>query len=302
MMFGAPAGGSPLPVDVGVVQEVHAVDDDALLGRRLPFQHAVAIDHAGVLLDHVVAGTGRDVVAVGPDRRARVIREERPIEGVSVVRSERIGSDADRVAHRVRALRWCAAAGRRPPVDQADRVPRPGPEAEAGFGRRGDSWTRPARPDPRAPVWLGHLAGRRCGRRWASRSATGWPAGRSARRRRRCCAPRTRRRSRRRSCWSSPRRTAPCRWCRTACPFFVKTASREFTVWTMWSGPTARLLSDGLRPGEAPCGPVNPKPRPSKLSSSGTDARVPCDVCSTAAPAAGIVGAGTGGGTGGGGC
>jgi hypothetical protein len=30
-------------------------------------------------------------------------------------------------------------------------------------------------------------------------------------------------------------------------PFFVKIAIREFTIWTMWSGPTARLSSEGLR-------------------------------------------------------
>ena len=95
-----------LAVDVGVVQEVHAVDDHALLGRRLPLEHPVAIDDARVLLNHVVAGAGRVVVAVGPDRRAGVIREERPVERVAIVRPERIGRRADRVAHRVRAGRW----------------------------------------------------------------------------------------------------------------------------------------------------------------------------------------------------
>src|SRR5580698_113623 len=60
----------------------------------------------------------------------------------------------------------------------------------------------------------------------------------------------------------------------------------------MWSGPTARLLSEGLRNVAVPCGPVNPEPSPSKLSSSGAAGRLPCVFCSTAEPAAVITGAG----------
>ena len=61
------------PVDVGVVQEVDVLDDEALFGRRFAFQHPRAIDDAGVLLggngvgNPVVAGARRDVVPVGPD-------------------------------------------------------------------------------------------------------------------------------------------------------------------------------------------------------------------------------------------
>src|SRR5205085_2637195 len=58
---------------------------------------------------------------------------------------------------------------------------------------------------------------------------------------------------------------------------------REFTICTTCSGPTARLWSEGLRPPNDPCGPVNPAPRPSKLAASVAGARVPCDVCSTGA-------------------
>src|SRR5579884_2279173 len=59
----------------------------------------------------------------------------------------------------------------------------------------------------------------------------------------------------------------------------------------MSSGPTARLLSEGLRNCAVPCGPRNPAPKPSKLSSSGTCGPGPGDVCSTAAPAARMSGA-----------
>src|SRR5262249_43306847 len=94
-----------LTVDVRVVQEIHSINDDALLGGRLALEHLRAFHNAGMLLDHVVARAGRDVVAVGPDRRARIIGEERPQKFVAIVWAERVGTGADRVAHRVRALR-----------------------------------------------------------------------------------------------------------------------------------------------------------------------------------------------------
>src|SRR5258707_5300617 len=94
-----------LAVDVGVVQEVCAVDDDTLFGGRLSFQHLRAIGDARMLLDHFVAGAGRNIVAVGPDRRSGIIRKERPQEFVAIVRAKRIWPDADCIAHRVRALR-----------------------------------------------------------------------------------------------------------------------------------------------------------------------------------------------------
>src|SRR5215813_14374380 len=57
----------------------------------------------------------------------------------------------------------------------------------------------------------------------------------------------------------------------------------------MWSGPTARLLSDGLRSVAAPCGPSNPAPSPSKLAASAAPGRAPCDRCSTAPAPGGLV-------------
>src|ERR1700690_4163013 len=66
----------------------------------------------------------------------------------------------------------------------------------------------------------------------------------------------------------------------------------------MWLGPTAKLLSEGFRNIAVPAGPGNPTPSPSKLSSIGTAGRLPCDLCSTAAPASVIAGAGGGGGIG----
>ena len=91
-------------IDVGVVQEIHTVDDEALLARGLAAEHFRALHDAGVLLDHLVASAGRHVVTVGPDRRPRVVGKERPLERVTVVRPERILTGADRIAHRVRAI------------------------------------------------------------------------------------------------------------------------------------------------------------------------------------------------------
>ena len=118
-MFGAPRGGSALPVEVGVVEEVDAVDDDALLGRGLALEHPGAIDDAGVLLDEVVAGA----------RRARSSRPARPRDADSretAAAGTRSGSTgrtdrarADGVAHRIRPLRAGAAprpAGGPPPT------------------------------------------------------------------------------------------------------------------------------------------------------------------------------------------
>jgi hypothetical protein len=48
----------------------------------------------------------------------------------------------------------------------------------------------------------------------------------------------------------------------------------------------------------ATCGPSNPAPIPSKLSSRGAVGRVPCDVCSTAISAVRKAGGGAGGGMG----
>src|SRR5881409_1628823 len=58
---------------------------------------------------------------------------------------------------------------------------------------------------------------------------------------------------------------------------------RVFTIWTTYSGPTARELSDGLRPSQRPWGPWSPTPRPPKLAASVAGGRRPCAVCSIAA-------------------
>src|SRR5262249_50881711 len=92
-------------VNVRVVQEIHSVNDDALFAGRLALEHLRALHDTAMFLNHFVARAGRDVVTVGPDRRARIIGEERPQKFVAIVRAERVGADADRVAHRVRALR-----------------------------------------------------------------------------------------------------------------------------------------------------------------------------------------------------
>src|SRR6185436_6797842 len=90
--------------------------DDALLGRAEALQHAVAIDRAGVLLDHVVARAGRVVIGVRPDGDARVVREQRAPEDVAIERPGRVRAGADRVTHRVQAA---DAAERRRHVEPA---------------------------------------------------------------------------------------------------------------------------------------------------------------------------------------
>src|SRR5262245_35712680 len=94
----------PIAVNVSVVQEIHSVNDDALLAGRLALEHLCALHDARMLLDHVVSRAGRDVIAVGPDRRSRVVGEERPQKFVARVWAERVGAGADGVAHRERAL------------------------------------------------------------------------------------------------------------------------------------------------------------------------------------------------------
>ena len=76
-----------LTIDIGVVQEIHAIDNEALLGCVLTFQHFCAIGHKGLLLHHAIAGAGRHVVTIGPDSRARVIGKQRSHEFISVIGS-----------------------------------------------------------------------------------------------------------------------------------------------------------------------------------------------------------------------
>src|SRR2546427_608089 len=120
--IGRARGRQRAAVEIRVVQEVHAIDDHALLGRCLAEQHVAAIDGAGVLLDDVVAGAGRYVISVRPHRRTWVIGEQRPQEFVAIVRAERIGARAHRITHRERTLllgwpqwadSWCRVGRRR---------------------------------------------------------------------------------------------------------------------------------------------------------------------------------------------
>ena len=105
---GCPLWWQCLPVEIGVIEKVHAVDDDALLCGGFPQQHVATIRDARVLLDHLVARARRDVVAVGPHRGSGVIGEQRSQKLVAVVRAERIGARTHGIAHRVRPLffRW----------------------------------------------------------------------------------------------------------------------------------------------------------------------------------------------------
>ena len=57
-----------------------------------------------MLLDHIVASAGRDVVTIRPDRRTRVIGEKRAQEFVAIIRTQRVRTRADRIADRIRPL------------------------------------------------------------------------------------------------------------------------------------------------------------------------------------------------------
>jgi len=75
-----------------------------LFGGWLAGEHSGAVGDAGVFLYDVVAGTGGNVVAVGPDGGARIVGEERALELVAVIRSERIGTGAYGVTNGVGTL------------------------------------------------------------------------------------------------------------------------------------------------------------------------------------------------------
>ncbi len=141
-------------IDVGVVQEIHTVNDDALLARGLAAEHFRALHDAGVLLDHLVAGARRHVVPVGPDRRPWVVGKERPLERVTIVRPQRILTGADRIAHRVRAIgelrRRCLSRLRR--RKRRWRTWTTGPPRPRGLSRRrGLAGPRSVRIEHRAP-------------------------------------------------------------------------------------------------------------------------------------------------------
>ena len=103
MMFGAPRGGSCLAVEIGVVEEVDVVDHEALLARGSPLEHRAALDDAHVLLDHLVARTGGNVVSSGHTAGAGS-PERANEEFVAVVRAQRIVAGAQRVTHRIRTF------------------------------------------------------------------------------------------------------------------------------------------------------------------------------------------------------
>ena len=193
MMLGAPDGGSALPSTSALLRKPTPSRIDALLGRRLAFEHLLAIDDARVLLDEVVARARRHVVAVAPDRRPRIVGKERPQELVAVVRAHRIVARADRVAHRVGPLRALSAATGlcapttlarrrrwrrrwRRRLKERRRLPRLSRHPD-----RTDIRFLAGRPDARADRVAPDRAGRA-----ASRPASGWRSGRSEPRRRRC--------------------------------------------------------------------------------------------------------------------
>ncbi len=162
-MLGRARGRRLRAVEVGDVQEVHAVDDHALFRGVLTLEHARAVGHAGVLLDHVVAGARGHVVAVGPDGGTGIVGEERPQELVPIVGTEGAGPLAHRVAHRVMARllgdRRSTHPAAAPTAARRERI-------GAGHGRRrGRRFVELGRAARRAALaWAAHgrgLTGRR---------------------------------------------------------------------------------------------------------------------------------------------
>src|SRR5262249_34470778 len=60
-----------------------------------------------MFLNHFVAGTGRDVVAIGPHRRSRVIGKQCALKSVAIICAQRIITHAYGVAHRKSSV-WLA--------------------------------------------------------------------------------------------------------------------------------------------------------------------------------------------------
>src|SRR5215831_5391195 len=58
-----------------------------------------------MLLNDFITGACWNVVAVGPDRRPRIIRKQRPEEFVAIIGTEWVRTRADRITHRVGTLR-----------------------------------------------------------------------------------------------------------------------------------------------------------------------------------------------------
>src|SRR5262249_25435201 len=91
-------------IKVRGVQEIDTVDDHTLLSGRLAPEHPGAIGDADMLLDDFVARARGSVVAVGPNRRSRIIGKQRPEEFIPIIRTKRIRTRADRITHRVGTL------------------------------------------------------------------------------------------------------------------------------------------------------------------------------------------------------
>ena len=99
--IGSAGGRQTLAVQVGVIEEIHALHDDALLRGIPALEHGGAVDHAGMLLNDVVAGAAGNIIAIGPDRGAGIVGEQLPPEFVAVIRPQRVAALAQRVAHGV---------------------------------------------------------------------------------------------------------------------------------------------------------------------------------------------------------
>lgn len=98
---GRAARGKSLAIDVGVVEKIHAVNHDALLGSGQAAKHFVAIGDAIVLLDDCVACAGGHVIAIGPNGGPRIIGEQGAFESVAIIFAQRIAGGAHGVAHGV---------------------------------------------------------------------------------------------------------------------------------------------------------------------------------------------------------
>src|SRR5581483_1945476 len=102
--IGSTSRRQPAAFNIGVVQEIYPVDNDALLGGGLAFQHAGAVGDAAMVLDDGITGARCYVVAVAPDGRSRVVRKQFAPELIAVIWAEGIGSLAYGVTHRVRLI------------------------------------------------------------------------------------------------------------------------------------------------------------------------------------------------------
>ena len=264
-MLGAPARRQPLAIHVGVQHENAAVDHHALLGRRQTLEHLVAVGDAVVLLrddfgQQVVAGAGGVVIAVGPDRRTRIIGKQRPLELVTVVRPQRVGRRAHGVAHGIGALRIV----RRPREDRNHDQPAIGQLVVAHHGVAVVAHAA-ANAEAGEDGVVGHGAIEQLAGGVVLLALLGEDG-------------------------------------HVAVQDLedMVGADRQADIDAAASSAAAASVGIGCVAAPGNSWPVKPSPRPSKLATGSIAARLPCVVCSTAAPAALISGAGGGGGIGGG--